>query len=69
MVVLIADRWERMGKGVDLSIQKQMVDMEAKGMALIWAMTVGTIIIKFSGRWLALHFSKKSSGGFFFLVD
>lgn len=59
MVVLEVGRWEGAGKGRDLTIQKQRIDTEAKGVALIWAMTVGTIIIRFSGRWLAIHFSKK----------
>lgn len=40
MVVLIASRWRGVGKGMDLTVQKQRADMEAKGMTLIWAMTV-----------------------------
>lgn len=40
MVVLIASGWGGVGKGMDLTIQKQRTSVETKGMALIWVMTV-----------------------------
>lgn len=72
MMVLIANGWGGVGKGMDLIIQKQRADTETKRMAL---MVIGNIIIItwFSGWWLAVHQTtrvlKKILGQFFCLED